>query len=358
MEAINAHHDLEESDKRRYGLNGYKNLLSSPQYAHTSQLACDLRRDLYDESHVKLQGAKRVYKERSDKLEAMPDPGPEFLDMGGQVDGNTLKRYADEMQAWLPDVQKRARAVEGRTRMAELHEELKGASEATENLLTRIDNVQELRKLDVRAMVKQCVDDKFAADARISPELETVAESSATGDIQPLSAAKDLQAGVQGVQVHANETELQLSSVRFPYNICHYVQLFTPKFQLQRNISVTQEQHEKDAEELRTLTAQVQRLLDSQPPPPLTLNPELRKQVDTAANAAVQQIAYPALGSIKGNILEELDGQQRDNWKRAWNRLQQPLALVEGIHAWLEGELQKQSTTAKETGIIRVSEPE
>lgn len=286
MNAIYAHHDLQEGNKKRYGTYGCKKLLESPQYGHTSQLARDLLQCLHDVTNEEILTAKGIFEQVLDNLEEMPYPGPEFFDMDDQVDEATLKRYSEEMLAWLPDVRNKESEVDG---VAELHRGMSGASKAIAQLTMRIDKLQGLQKLGVHPVIKQ-----------------------------------------------AKETELQLTLVYvFPIMLV-FIDQYLLKFQLQDNILSLQEQSKRDAEDVHTLTTRVQKLLDSQSPPPLTLNPGLQEQIDAAANHVVQQIVHPSLLSKQTAILLGLGRQQEENWKQAWNYLQPPLTLVESIHIWLE----------------------
>ena len=184
MDAIHAHHDLEISNNKRYGTCGCKKLLESPQYAHTSQLACELLQCINDDTNKGILAAKKIYEEGLDRLEEMPDLGPEFLDMNGQIGETALKRYSEEMLAWLPDIRIKQREINGRIRMAELQQKIVDASEATGQLTTRIDKLQEFR---VRTVVKQVFDNQ----------------------------TENLGARMEGVQVQTKQTQLQLTSVCF-----------------------------------------------------------------------------------------------------------------------------------------------
>lgn len=143
VDAIYACHNLEKSSAKRYDTDGLKRILESPQYAHTSQLACDLLQCLNDDTNKEILMAKEIYEQNLGMLEEIPDPGAEFFDMKGQIDEITLKRYAEEMLAWLPEVRTKEREMGG----------IANVSEAIGQLTIRISKLQ--GKLDVHAIVKQ-----------------------------------------------------------------------------------------------------------------------------------------------------------------------------------------------------------
>lgn len=98
---------------------------------------------------------------------------------------------------------------------------------------------------------------------------------------------------------------------------------------------------EQQAADRRILEEKVQILLGKRPPPPLTLTPELVAQVSAAAGGVIRQDVNPLMDSLHAKILGELKVHQEQNWKQAWNYMQQPLAVVEHVHGWLEKQSQK-----------------
>lgn len=89
------------------------------------------------------------------------------------------------------------------------------------------------------------------------------------------------------------------------------------------------------------LEEKVQMLLSKRPPPLLTLSPELVAKTSAAASLVIEQDVKPLMDSLHSKILEELKVYQGENWKQAWNYMQQPLAVVEHVHGWLQNVSQK-----------------